>query len=139
MIYFPLLILASFGFCAFSGMIHVFPTSVAPGIRSLAHRICILLLPIPHFLDNSVVDKYFIDRLSIFPRTDVNNTIIIIIVFKANKVNGELMSKTDSSDSKFLCQRLYYNDFLSIPASIPSPVRSNGNHQSGPMGIIIPA
>lgn len=74
----------------------MFPTKLAPGIRSLAQSIWILLLPIPHFFEISVVDRYFIGHLTNQLLTNAYNASNFIIVPEANKVNLDVMPFPDS-------------------------------------------
>ena len=74
----------------------MFPTKLAPGIRSLAQSIWILLLPIPHFFEISVVDRYFIGHLTNQLLTNAYNVPNFIIVLEANKVNLDVMPFPDS-------------------------------------------
>lgn len=74
----------------------MFPTKLAPGIRSLAQSIWILLLPIPHFFEISVVDRYFIGHLTNQLLTNAYNAPNFIIVPEANKVNLDVMPFPDS-------------------------------------------
>lgn len=56
-IYFPDLILSSFGFSASSGISQYAPTLYAPGILPSEQRTLILRCLIPHFSDIFVIDK----------------------------------------------------------------------------------
>ena len=56
--YLPLLILSSFGFSASAGRTHIFPNFDAPSIRPSLQRVLILLRPMPHFLDASLIVIY---------------------------------------------------------------------------------
>ena len=63
LIYIPVLILASLGFSALSGIAHVFPIIKASGTRPSLHKIWILLGDIPHRSDVCFTDKYFMNYL----------------------------------------------------------------------------
>ena len=60
LIYFPLLILASAGFSASSGIPQVRPIIIMPGIRPSLQRIWMRRVEIPHFSDISLMERYFI-------------------------------------------------------------------------------
>ena len=57
LMYFPFLILASFGFSTSSGIAHAYPIRTAPGIRSSPHRVSIRRTEMPHFSEVCRMDK----------------------------------------------------------------------------------
>ena len=65
--YLPLLILASLGFSASSGITHMFPILVTPSILPVEQSVCTQRTESPHFSAVSRIDKYPIFHLLLVP------------------------------------------------------------------------
>ena len=88
LMYRPLLIRASAGFFASSGIAHTKPTCIAPGIRSSLQRIWTLRADTPHFSAVCAADKYFIVFSSKAWSACTYNYSYYIVLWNANKINS---------------------------------------------------
>lgn len=87
--YFPVLILASVGFDASSGIAHECPIRIAPGMRSSLHKVCMRRGEIPQRSEVWATDRYFIISLLFELHTKIrlaSYSGIYIILVKANKI-----------------------------------------------------